>query len=355
MTQPVWPFLPYRGAPYAGNETPNHTELNTIRDQLAVAADGRAWTDVAVLKKWSYQNTGYATFSSRSLIRDPFSRRWLVFGGNTASCLFTVEGSKWNGSGTVNFGDLSPVMQDAVCAAANGSGIILAGCNPLSATTNKIRESSDAGATWATTRSIGPSSTRAVAGMTYSQSLSLWLATVGISGTVDGIYSSSDRVTWTNRSTLGPRFFCNVDTPSTIILGTGLLVAGTTANYARSVDGLTWTTETLPENVSVVQAAWDATRGKFFMSGATGIWSSSTGLTGSWTKVYTGTEQASLGAFGRVLMRGDGKASLDGGVTWFAVVDLNGATNYHVTATPYGVGLAGTTSVEVYLSQQIGF
>ena len=356
MTQPVYPFTLARPAGFADGPPPVlGTELEKMQQQGAAAADGRVWTDLAVLKKWSYQQLSPVTISPRSLLRDPVSRRWLIFEGNTASTEFTIDGSRWFGSGTTNFGDPSPTMNAAIAAAANSAGVMLAGGQLLSASTAKLRESTDGGNTWLTQRNVGASNTLPVNSLAYSESLGLWFCSIGSSGTPDGVYSSSDRVTWTKRTTLMPSYWLKADLPTTILLGTGLVVAGSTPNYARSTDGITWSTESLPENVSSQQGCWSDAAGKFFMSGATGIWSSTTGLTGSWTKIWAGTIQASIGAFGRCLMRGDGTASIDAGVSWVPVLDLGGQTDLHVTGTPYGVALARGSSKDIYISQQVGF
>jgi hypothetical protein len=350
MTMPVWPFPLVRPAGYTNGDTPTGPEIEQLQEQVAAAADGRIWTDLGVLKKWTWQQLSPVTISPRSLLRDPVSRRWMVFEGNTASTEFSIDGSRWFGSGTTNFGDPSPTMNAAIAAAASSGGVLLAGGQLVGSSAAKLRESTDGGNTWLTQRSVGAADTHPVNALTYSESLALWLCVLGTS---DGIYSSSDRITWTKRSTLMPTYWAKADLPTTIIIA-NTLVGGSATNYGRTTDGITWTTETFPENVSSQQGCWSDAFGKFFLSGATGIWSSSTGLTGSWTKIWAGTIQASLGAFRRCLMRGDGQASIDGGVTWVPVLDLGGQTDLHVTATPFGVALARGASKDIYISQQVG-
>lgn len=361
MTQPVWPFSLPRPSGYADGVVPTGAELQDLQTKVAAAADGRVWTDLAAIKNYTWGTAGaISTLSQRTLIRDPKSRRWIVFGGNTGSASWTVDNSRGFvlNSGA---GQLGAQIIQVTAAWANATGVILAGGAPFSADTRKLRESTDGGTTWATARNIGSSDTRQVNAITYSESLGLWLCSIGgVSPDNDGLYSSADRVTWTLRDTGMPQFFVVRETPTPVILATALVVVGgASPNYRRSTDGTVWTAESLPENISGQAPCWSDALGLFFMSGATGIWKSATGSTGSWTKVYSGTEGASLGAFGRLLVRGDGKVSIDGGVTWFAVLEpvaTGGGlvTDCHVTATPYGVGFAHGASNDIWLSRQIG-
>lgn len=351
MTMPVYPFPLVRPAGYTSGDVPTPAELQALQEEAAAAADGRIWTDIAVVKNWAYTQVGsISTMVQKSLLRDPVSRRWFVFGGNTASASFSADGSRWFNTGTVGFGDLAPAMTAVQSAAVNSAGIILAGGAPTSASTGKIRESADGGATWSTVRNIGASNTNSVHSLAYSETLALWFC--GVAN--EGLFSSPDRVTWTVRTAGVPLYMCIRESPSPILIGSPIVGAANTS-YRRSVDGITWTTETFPENLSSQAGCWNAVQGKFFFSGATGVWSSTTGLTGSWTQVNATTGQSSIASFGRMLVRGDGKASIDGGVTWFRVLELNGQTDLHVTATPYGVGMVRGATFDVYLSAQVGF
>jgi hypothetical protein len=350
MTMPVWPFPLVRPSGFVNNDVPNGAEIQQLQEQGAAAADGRVWTDLAAVKNWrATLSLGYTAFGPNATIRDPVSRRWLVFGGNTASASYTIDGSRWFNSGTTNFGDLAPIMLCATAAAVDPAGIILAGGAPSSASTGKIRESTDSGLTWATVRNIGASNTNPVFFLAYSQALALWFCSVNN----EGIFSSSDRITWTLRSASYAQYITVRETPSPVLLTSQLVGGGTP--YRRSVDGIAWTNETFPENISAKQLCWSDALGKFFASGATAIWSSTTGLTGSWTSVAATTIQAAIASFGRLLIRGDGKASLDGGVSWSPVLELGGQTDLHVVATPGGVAMIRATSQDLYLSTQIGF
>lgn len=354
MTQPVWPFPLVRPAGYVDGSVPTGPEIQALQERVAAAADGRVYTDVALLRNSSRLDAS-AFFDASGLVtavRDPASKRWLIFGifgGTTVVAYWSVAGRVWTYLGGIGGAVLSSVFSCAVSPA----GVVLVGGAPPSSSTARILESTDGGATW-TARNIGTAGTLAVRALAYSTSLGLWIASVG-DATHDGILTSADRITWTLRAANQvPQYFAIAELPTTVILANAVVGAALTS-YRRSLDGITWTTETFPENASSQQPCWSDAAGAFFMSGATGIWKSTTGLTGSWTKIYTGTEQASLGAFGRLLLRGDGSASQDLGVSWSPVTDLSGVTDCGIVTNTAGAMIFRRASRELYLSQQIGF
>jgi hypothetical protein len=362
MTMPAWPFALVHPAGYADGLVPNGAELQLLQQQVAVAADGRVWTDIAAVRNNRYTNVILPpSLSQRTLIRDPKSRRWLVFGGTAGTVNWTVSGSRWLG-GSAALGGMGSIMAYVTAAAANSAGVILVGGAPSVPATDKLRESTDGGDTWIL-RNIGGVNAQSINAIVYSESLALWLCSVGGVGG-DGIYSSPDRVTWTARAAAGapPLQLVLRESPTPIILGTCPIIGGGSTNYYRSVNGTTWTTESFPVTVTISpsQGCWSDALGAFFIGGGDGIYTSTTGLTGSWTRIDTtwptpGTS-SSIAAFGRLLLRGDGKASVDGGVSWFQVLEST-RTDLFVTATSFGVawacGQAGLT--DVYIGQQIGF
>jgi hypothetical protein len=357
MTQPVYPFQLVHPPSYTTNGAPTHTELNLLQDQVAVAADGRIWTDVAALRSWRYALPSEpSAVDTKCHIYEPVRRRWFTFGtlGGQAAHRWTISGAIW--MPTINVGE-SPTWSSVGGVAVSNAGVLLVGGTPSSGTTAKLRESTDGGTTF-TSRSIGASNTEGITELAYSEALGLWFASVG-GNAGQGLFSSPDRITWTLRTGAGgpPRHITIRETPSPIIIGTDSQSAGATTGYFRSVDGITWTTETFPVTLAGSnRPAWSDVHGKFFVPAAAGIYSSSTGLTSSWTlgdATFTGT--GGIAAFGRTLIRGDGKISIDGGITWFAVLEL--ATVDLVPRAYPGVGvlMKKASTRELYLSQLVGF
>lgn len=330
------------------------SQMTQVNANAAAAADGAYWTDLAPLKNWNYQQITGAptTMTGKSLIYDPTTRRWLVFGITSEACvIFSYQGTRWFGPYYLSG---SPLLNALGAAAVNNAGVILAGGTPASATIAKLRSSVDGGVTW-TPRNIGNSNTLAVPAIGYSESLGLWLAVVGGSATHDGLYTSPDLVTWTNRySATSPGFFCFRDTPSTVILATALAwIPGDPTGYIRSTDGITWTASTFPDSVSN-QVCWSTYWGKFFVAGTTGIWTSPDGTTGSWTKINaTETNAVNISARGRMLLKGDAKASVDGGGTWITIADTTDVDLF-VNVAANGAGMARGASRDLYISQQVG-
>ncbi len=337
-------------------------QMSAVNANAAAAADGSAWSDVSILKNWKYATPGLPNpMSQRTLLYDAPSRRWMVLGGNTATGEYTYNGSKYFLINSGNFGDLSPLMVHATAAASNGMGVILAGGDLASAGTGHLKESTDGGVTWPTVRSLGTSDTNATAALAWVPSLGLWLASQG-APTIGGIYSSSDRATWTLRGGAGspPTHFVVRNSPSPIVIATTLQIVGGSLNYFRSTDGITWTTIAFPSGVgnTTSQGCWSDALGFFYVGGAGGIYrSADASSTASWSLIdstWSGaaTTAASIASFGRLLMRGDGKASFDG-ASWFKVLDTEN-TDLFIASSPVGMAAARASSVEVYVSQMIG-
>ncbi len=368
MTQPAWPFSLVHSPSYPDEGVPTHTELNLLQEQVAVAADGRVYTDIAVLKTWTYgllTTPASNQIAQSSVIYDPVSRRWIIGAGTTDSeaiAYWTITGTKWNLIGTSTFGG-SPLIQQATTLAHNGAGVILAGGTPLGGSSaGKLRESSNGGDTWIT-RNIAAADANGVKALGYHPELALWAAAVGgLSGSANcGIYTSPDRTTWTNRTSSVYSYIAVGGPPgSPVFLATQHQAASPSASYLRSTDGITWSGVTPPWSsaTNVGKPVWSDSLGKWVVHvQAEGIWSSPTALNGTWTQVNTFslTQNGSIGAFGRLLLRGDGQASVDGGVTWFPVLELVSQTDLFAHGSIAGAVLVRAASREVYLSHQIGF
>jgi hypothetical protein len=388
----AWPFQPVNGGVPYDNEKSIVTaaDLNTMCEQVAVMADGRIWTDVAILKG-GHRLDGSGLFDPTNhpgaLIRDPVSRRWLLFGSslgaNNAGMLWTISGARWFTVGAIGG---SVTLGGTVAAAVNAAGVILAGAAPNSATAQKLIESTNGGDTW-TNRSIGASNTESINAIAYSEALGLWLCSVGGTGG-QGLFTSPDRIAWTNRWSAPANFLIVRDTPSPVLLASSLaFFPGNAASYLRSENGVDWFVATFPADPDLVspnpehvpflngitgQGCWSAAHGLFFQTTTSGIWASPDGRASSWRKVYSHRHHfddalgfvidepatASIAAFGRMLVRGDGRHSVDGGWSWssgptFDVGD--GQVDWRVAAAPCGVGLFRKASREVFLSLQVGF
>jgi hypothetical protein len=350
MTQPAWPFVLPHGGSYTSGQVPSHTELNLLQEQSAAAADGRIWTDLAALKNSRLLTSGTlpATMGPNAVAHDPVSRRWFMFGATSGAAAWAwTMGSRIVGNGAT--GDLT----DVVCAASSPAGVVLAG-GANSGSTLKITETSNAGMNW-TPRSIGSADSTIVRSLAYVQSLGLWLAAKSATGDA-GIWSSSDRITWTKRSGLYGMFVVR-ESPTRILAVNQITTPGT--QYVYSDDGITWTTQTFPVNLgtSAHRGCWSDHYGKFYVvAPADGVYSSSDGLTGSWTQISTQND-ASVACLGRALLIGNGTTSVDGGATWIPVVDVpNATTTLEWHAAP-GIGALGlrTSIPELYLSLLGGF
>jgi hypothetical protein len=353
---PAYPFQ-NQFPTLAPNEPIDPAKLVALAAQVAVSADGRLHSELAPLKNWKKTTVSLPDpLAQGTLVREPVSRRWLALGSIAleAAVTWTVSGTSWI-LGTTLGG--SPALQHSpLSSAVNSDGIILVGGAPFTASTGKLRESTDGGETW-TTRHIGLADTLAAKALTYVPQLSLWLCMVGgLSGGVGaGIYTSTDRITWTFRNSAVYSHFATKEFGSPIIIGSTHNFFAASNTYTRSVDGINWVPQTgpWPEN-SVCRGCWSEEHG-FVVGSFTGIWKSTTALTGEWTKISNDSIHggSSIGAFGRALMRGDGYASLDGR-NWIQVLEL-ASSDHAVVATDFGVGVCRGASRELYISHQVGF
>jgi hypothetical protein len=337
----------------------------TVSSSQYVAAIRGAVGHVASLRNWKYTQRGLpGPMTQRTLLHDPKTRRWFVFGGSTATAAWTVSGARWYDINSGTFGDVAPLIAVASAAAVNATGVLLAGGQTFDPATGKLRESSDGGITWTTVRNVGSVDNNPVNAIAYSESLALWFCSVGgaSTGAGYGIFTSTDRITWTNRTSgSAPPFHLIIrESPTPIILATQLIVPGpVSSNYQRSTNGTTWTTESFPVAAAgVCQGCWSDALGAFFVGGADGIYTSTTGLTGSWTRIdttwTTPAAASSVAAFGRFLIRGDGKASADGGVTWFRALELDSQADLFFASSPSGLAAARGATGDLYIGHQLG-
>lgn len=340
------------------------SQMTQVNANAAAAADGSTWSDAAIVKNWNFTDgsgaVGPALFDSNRLeriIKDPVSRRWIAFGGfgGVDISYWSVTGKIWTYTGALNGGTLT----GQVACWANNAGTILAGGSPASSTANKLVVSLNGSDSW-TPRAIGNANTQSVASMVYSESLALWFVTIGGAVSHDGIYSNPDpqvggSSVWTNRYAGAPNtFFTTRDVISPIVLGTNLQILSPDGlSGIRSVDGISWPFVTFPEGF-FNEGCWSTYWGKFFFGGASGIWTSTDATTGSWTKVSSENGSAPIAAFGRMLLKGDGRCSVDGGNNWFTVVETPTAIN-RLYAAQDAFAMASTAGRYLYLSQQVGF
>jgi hypothetical protein len=333
-------------------------QMTAVNANAAAAADGSTWSDVAIVKNWKLYD-GSAIWNPNNPFGacfDPISKRWIVLasqlGSLHLSAYRTISGARFDQVGAIDGGNTNGNTQGSIHC--NSAGVILAGGQPTSANATKLTKSIDGGSTW-TQSAIGPADTLPVTAISYSESLALWMCIIGGASTHDGLFTSPDAAMWTSRYTATtPQYLTVRESPSPIIIANNLAwIPGDPTGYVRSTDAITWTGQTFPDSCSN-KGAWSDYWGKFFFGGLTGIWSSPDGTTGSWTRVSSDVGTCSIASFGRMLIKGDGKCSVDGGATWFRCLDA-GATDYRFAVGAAGV-LAFSSSVhDLHLSQLVGF
>jgi hypothetical protein len=344
----VWPI------PLGDDSKLDAADLEKFGSQVAQMADGRIFTDIFPLKQWTRTSVGPSTNASGLTVYDPKSRRWLTFGfsSSTAKVFWTISGAVWRDLGSTG---LTSILAFTGGAAASPDGVIVVGVYPSVASTAKLRESSDGGATWVS-RNVGAFDSSGIGAVTYSASLGLWICSPGKPAIGDpnsgGIYTSQDRVTWTLRAAYSQpfqQFIVREADPSgkygpmILALSPMNLPSGAPKPYAFSTDGVHWQfAEFGPSGVDIFGAgrgSWNYGNEQFILPGTTGVFTSRTGLGGSWTKISDETGIAGIASWGRAFLRTDGRASLDARF-WFPVLEL--ATNTNAIHSVEGIGVCVT-------------
>jgi hypothetical protein len=353
---PLWPFTLVRPPGYTGGSVPTPAELQELQEKVAASADGRVWTDFSLYKSWTGSSVSPITVIGTF---DPVSRRWILQATTMADTgQWSVSGNKWFVADNPSVAPPSGPNLAIASLLANNTGITLAGGQPATSSDSKLARSIDGGSTW-TRIAIGASSTGTVVGLGYSLANVMWFAAV----TGEGIFSSADGgATWVNR--FAAAAYCNFmarDGASPLILAMRKTNAGANAEYATSTNGTVWTTRTFPVNLvtaggvasdGLLQGVYSEYLGKFFQPTPSGIYSSPDGI--SWTLVTASYTTGGLAVSGRVMLRGDGRASLDGAV-WYPVLDAAN-NNLVVIASPFGGAcFADNTTNERFVSLQGGF
>lgn len=358
----VWPFTNPFPDELGDGDSIAGLKLSRLSDIAATAARGSIFTDLAPVKNWKTTTPVISVPVNRTATYDPKSRRWIVFGYNSPNteCWYTISGSRWV-SATLNVGG-SPAFTGGTYAtgAASAAGVILMAGTIGSSSTSKIAESTDGGGTWIR-RSIGNSDTHAVSQLARVESLGLWLASLGGTGQ-DGVFWSSDQVSWTYGGGVGcpPSNFVvregsSKHTP--LVLGASLQFFPGGNNYLRSEDGKNWVFHSFPaEMVAQGRGCWHEHGGLFVVPGTGGVWASETAKTGSWEKITNTSSFASIGSFGRALIRADGAGSVNLGQTWNTFVEVASGSDYIVKAVE-GIGvLMSRPSVNLhYMSYLVGY
>lgn len=321
----------------------------------ATAADRRIYSHSSQLRNWHVNYAVGTSIPVKVVVYSPYSRRWHTFGDSagTTTTLWTISGTTW-----VSFG--GPLQTGdgfvAKCAATNLASDILFGYGRTSASTGKFLRSTNGGTTFGGTVAAFPTSnTQSGQAIAWCQALGRWIAVVGANpaGTLltGGTFSTTQALlatSWTQGSGRSPQFLMVRNRPSPIILGT--TIDGQTTMYLRSVDGVNWTEETFPTNLSGgFQGCFHAEDGYFYVPASTSLYRSSTGLTGSWSNLgaFGGSHIASYGPF---ILRGNATYSPDGGGTWFRCFEFENVDLLVSTQAGVGAVFARTTGGDHYVS-----
>jgi hypothetical protein len=126
--------------------------------------------------------------------------------------------------------------------------------------------------------------------------------------------------------------------------------------YGWTTDGVNWNYAVPPSYFGVgtetTNGCWSDYHGAFYLAGFDGIVAARqiTGGADDWKLISTDMANPAFGnnesiaAFGRLLIRSDGKASINGGRHWFPVLELPNGVPYNVHSVEgIGVGFSRIT------------
>jgi len=281
----VWyPFQRARASWSAGQRI-----LSTMAElwdsQIAQAADGNVYTDLAIAKNWEQSSVATAITGGdiRSIIWNPGDRYWYIFGLNGANPagLRSISGRASTYT-SLTIGAGAGLTPHGGAVAANSSGVIIMGGTPGSASVQKIRESAD-GTTW-NIRSTVASSTERVNSAIWHSGASLFIIGLNNSAATN-IETSPDGQTWTQRTGLPNTHARGPMASSGSIV---VILAGPTGNPGTSVstdkcltttDGVTYTERTLPTTQTWFGVIWDPRYERFLAFGASNWAYSTDGIT----------------------------------------------------------------------------
>jgi hypothetical protein len=270
----VWPFTRARVSWSTGQRI--LASMAELWDsQIAQAADGNVWTDVAMLMNF-YETASFN--AGRGIGWFPpagsnLTGSWVAMGvsAGNPTAWSSYNGIDWD-SLTIPAGAGLTPQPNAYAAKPDGS-IAVFGGTPGSSSASKYREST-AIATW-TARNSSQTDTAGVTSIAWLPFASLFVA-----GHTSGkLETSTNAQSWTNRTTpFGAVSIGKIAVNST----TAVAVAVNSTAAAYSTDGITWTGVTLPITCSGA-VVYNSVLSKFYAFGTSGagICSSSDGITWS--------------------------------------------------------------------------
>ena len=354
----TFPFTRANPSDWSPGQRLTSAQANTLDKNAAQAADGLLWSEIAILKsfrKSTITNGGPAIFW------DPPSGRWINGGANAGAptASYSFDGADdWTAltvpAGT-NWGSTT-------CGASNGSGTVILCGGGGSATTSKIRQSSDSGNTWST-RNVNAGGSEFISCIVWHPAAALFI--IGLSNAAStNIEISGDGITWTQRTGLPnslARGSANGVGSSSGAASNGsvvvMLAASSSNKCLRSTDGATWTESTLPSTSSWTAVAWNATSGKFMAIASNAIATSADGITWSSSGLNApfNTSATSLTSYGRAWLASGANTgqfglaiSKDDGVSWRNVKICSAAL--YATAIGDNQACAVTSGGVVYAS-----
>lgn len=314
-----WPFSKAFGAGLTHGQVPTHTDLNKLDNQVAQAADGALWTDVAGAANFVYSfDGGGADLVGAAAWRD-ISGEWFVAGISATNP--TVK-KAWppfvlNDSFDAQTVPAGSGFTGQIALCCNPAGVLLLGGTPNAGTTAKLRRSPD-GTTWTT---LDTPTALGIKAIDWFPAVGKFLVGYG-SGTV--VDTSVDGVAWASRtSPNSEERGLMAASPSRLVWAASRFV--TTSKVITTDDAITFTERDVGSSEQWGGITYSPTLQKWFIVSAGGsVRSSSDGVTWTAGTSFATTLVVALASYGRALFAvGNGSSgnaevwcSIDGATTW---------------------------------------
>jgi hypothetical protein len=307
----AWPFERANDLGWGLYEILTSAQATLMDQNIAEGASGSIWTDAA---------RGAPTPAGASIISP----------GSTSTSIAVPLAEGLNNLSTER-------------AAWDGDQIYLFGGTPGSASQNRLRRSADSGATWASATNALAAGTQAVECLLWASGFSKFFLANG------GLLESSATGASASWSSLGAMPNADVRTGFSYspTLARILVMSESNARALRSDDGVTFTQETTAQIFQRI--IWSPYYEAFFGFHSTGVYSSLTGLDGSWTlenALNFGTVRRAF-VHGRILgayCTPGIVVSVDGGENWTNIgpAPVGSSSNLVMTPTRLVFSLSGT-------------
>lgn len=264
----MWPFTRAWPLGLVNNQVPTHSDLNKLDEQIAQAADGSVYTDIALLRNLLAAETfaGAGTdVIGRALLWEPTKGQWWSFGtttGNVSTAYRSSNGGDWAPSPLVT--DCPATTWTLANASCHNAGIIVLAGKATDA--SKVRYSGNGGGVWTPANTVHSGAAEDPLCIAFAPSANRWVMGFNINATNNIETADGSLTVWTQRTNALALACVGIAVSATRIV----IITNGGSQCVTSEDGITWTARTLPSSATWSSVAYNAVTGKFMILGSGG-------------------------------------------------------------------------------------